>query len=70
VTAIAFADSDNFNSNELEVSPNHVIIGSADYLYNIIKIPESSLISKILGGGFSLFWHIMLLIILIFYFAI
>jgi hypothetical protein len=36
VTAIGFIDSSNLNSNELEVSPDHVLTGSADYLYNII----------------------------------
>jgi hypothetical protein len=39
VTAIGFLDSNDFNSNELDVTPNHVVTGSADYLYNIIKLP-------------------------------
>ena len=39
VTAIGFIDSNNFNSNESEVTPNHVVTGSADYLYHVIKLP-------------------------------
>ena len=57
VTAIGFLDSNNFNSNELETTPNQVITGSADYLYNIIKLPESSMVKNIMSALFSLLWH-------------
>lgn len=39
VTAIGFIDSNDFNSNDSDVTPNHVVTGSADYLYHLIKLP-------------------------------
>jgi len=70
VTAIGFIDSTDFNSNELEATPNHVVTGSADYLYNIIKLPKKSSLASIFGGIWSLIWHFILLLAIIFYFAL
>ena len=70
VTAIGFIDSNNFNSNESEVTPNHVVTGSADYLYHVIKLPQKSLLAEILGGIWSIVWHFLLLVAILFYFAL
>ena len=70
VTAIGFIDSNNFNSNESEVTPNHVVTGSADYLYHVIKLPQKSLLAGILGGIWSIVWHFLLLVAILFYFAL
>ena len=39
VTAIGHINSSDFDSNEALVTPNHVLTGSADYKYNVVKIP-------------------------------
>ena len=57
------------NSHDFESTPNILVTGSPDYLYNLIPIPaSSSLIGNLLGALFSLLWHIMLVFVIVFYF--
>jgi hypothetical protein len=63
VTCMGFLNSYDFSS-----SPNVVVTGSADYLYNMIAIPQgASFIGNLFGSIFSLLWHVMLLFVIVFY---
>ena len=66
VTSIAFTNADAFMAPEQSSAPTHVLVGSADYTYNIIKTKgEPGILSIITGSVSSLFFYLILSLIVL-----